>query len=99
MRRFGECSTAFASGWMLVRGNRRRRGYDRGIALSDHADCPELLQTIQESGVERVFATHGYADVFARYLREERGLDARKLRTEFDASGESENESEGEEAA
>ena len=39
-RRFGPQSTAFASGWMLVRGTRRRRSLDRGFPLSDHVDWP-----------------------------------------------------------
>ncbi|MBA3466071.1 MAG: hypothetical protein H0T21_01590, partial [Gemmatimonadaceae bacterium] len=34
-RRFGATSTAFASGWMRVRGARRRRSVDRGFALSE----------------------------------------------------------------
>jgi putative mRNA 3-end processing factor len=36
----------FCSGWMRVRGARRRRGYDRGFVLSDHAGWPALLQTM-----------------------------------------------------
>ena len=47
LRRFGDASTAFASGWMRVRGNRRRRGFDRGFVLSDHVDWPALLRTIE----------------------------------------------------
>ena len=38
MRRFGDYADAFASGWMMLRGTRRRRGVDRGFVLSDHAD-------------------------------------------------------------
>jgi putative mRNA 3-end processing factor len=45
-RRFGDYSDAFASGWMLLRGARRRRGVDRGFVLSDHADWPGLLEAI-----------------------------------------------------
>jgi putative mRNA 3-end processing factor len=81
MRRFGDHETAFASGWMRVRGNRRRRSFDRGFELSDHADWPGLLRTIAESGARRVFATHGSAEPLARYLREERRLDAGVLPT------------------
>ena len=73
MRRFGAHETAFASGWMRVRGTRRRKGFDRGFALSDHADWPALLRTIEETGARRVLVTHGYADELSRYLRE-RGL-------------------------
>ncbi len=59
MRHFHEPETAFASGWMQLRGTRRRRSLDRGFAISDHVDWPALLQTIEESGAERVLATHG----------------------------------------
>ena len=78
MRRFGAHETGFASGWMRVRGNRRRRGFDRGFELSDHADWPAVLHTVRESGARRVLTTHGYAEPLARYLRET-GLDAEAL--------------------
>lgn len=76
MRRLGAHQSAFASGHMQVRGTRRRRGFDRGFVLSDHADWPGLLQTIQETGARRVFATHGHRETLARYLGEALGLDA-----------------------
>lgn len=76
MRRFGaNFDTAFASGWMRVRGVRRRRGYDKGFVLSDHADWPDLLRTIDETGAKRVRITHGYSELLSRYLRA-RGVDA-----------------------
>ncbi|PYQ07180.1 MAG: ligase-associated DNA damage response exonuclease [Acidobacteria bacterium] len=83
VRRFGDRETALASGWMRVRGTRRRKGYDRGFVLSDHADWPALLRTIDESGAERVLATHGYSEELARYLRE-RGRDAGVLATAWE---------------
>ncbi|MGK8707613.1 ligase-associated DNA damage response exonuclease [Metapseudomonas otitidis] len=82
MRRFGDYSDAFASGWMLLRGARRRRGVDRGFVLSDHADWPGLLWAVQQSGAERVFVTHGSVPVLVRYLREQ-GLDAQGFSTEY----------------
>lgn len=82
MRRFGRHSTGFCSGWMRVRGNRRRRGYDRGFILSDHADWPGLIQTIRESQASRVLATHGKTEVLVRYLREQ-GINAQPLKTEY----------------
>lgn len=82
MRRFGQAGTAFASGWMRVRGTRRRRGFDRGFVISDHADWPDLLSTIAETGAGRVLTTHGYADSLARYLREQ-GRAAGTLSTPF----------------
>ncbi len=87
MRRFADPSTAFASGWMRIRGQRRRRGFDRGFVLSDHADWPGLLQTIRETGAGRVFATHGYSDALARYLRAT-GLWAEPLQTGFEGEDE-----------
>jgi len=83
MRRFGTVSTGFASGWMQLRGTRRRKAVDRGFALSDHADWPGLLDTIAATGAERVWVTHGYSAVLARWLRE-RGLDAATVATHFD---------------
>jgi putative mRNA 3-end processing factor len=82
LRRFGDASTGFASGWMRLRSHRRRRGFDRGFVLSDHADWPALLRTIEQTGAKRVLATHGYSDSLARYLREI-GLAAEPLETLF----------------
>ena len=81
MRRFGDARTAFLSGWMRVRGNRRRRGFDHGFVVSDHADWHQLLATVRATGARQVYATHGYADALARYLREADGLDAQPLQT------------------
>ena len=89
MRKWGSVSTAMASGWMAVRGPRRRRAMDRGFVLSDHADWPGLLKAIQDTGAEQVFVTHGYSEDLARYLRET-GLQARVVRTEY--SGDEEPE-------
>jgi putative mRNA 3-end processing factor len=90
MRRFGPAEkfeTAFASGWMRIRGIRRRMGYDRGFALSDHADWDDLLRTAQETGAKKVLATHGYGDQLARHLREQ-GLEAGLLPTPWRAEEE-----------
>ena len=75
LRRFGPASTAFASGWMRIRGPRRRRSLDRGFVLSDHADWPALQQAIEGSGAETVWVTHGYIAPMVRWL-EERGRQA-----------------------
>ena len=88
MRRFGDYSSAFASGWMRVRGARRRRGYDRGFALSDHADWDALVRTVLETGASRVFVTHGYTHQLARFLAG-RGLDARPWPTRYEGEPES----------
>jgi putative mRNA 3-end processing factor len=82
IRRFPGTSRAFASGWMQIRGNRRRRGFDRGFVLSDHADWKGLLDTIAVSGAERVWVTHGFAAEVVRFLTEN-GVNAVRLRSSF----------------
>jgi putative mRNA 3-end processing factor len=84
MRRFGEHATGFCSGWMRIRGDRRRRGYDRGFVLSDHADWPALLETCRGTKARRILLTHGYSDGLSRYLREQ-NIEASALRTSFGA--------------
>ena len=84
VRRFGDPSDAFASGWMQLRGTRRRRGVDRGFVLSDHADWTGLQRAIGATGAERVIVTHGYEAVMVRWL-EEQGLDAGAFATEYGA--------------
>ena len=83
LRRFGDYSDAFASGWMRLRGARRRRAVDRGFVLSDHADWDALTRAIAASGAHRVLLTHGYAAALARWLAE-RGVQARTLETRFE---------------
>ena len=70
LRRFDPASTAFASGWMRVRGARRRRAADRGFVLSDHADWDGLLEAIAATGAERIGVTHGSVEIMARRLQE-----------------------------
>lgn len=81
-RRFNKVSSGFASGWMRVRGQRRRRALDRGFALSDHADWPALHTAIAATGAERVLVTHGNAGPLARFLGEQ-GVRAEVLATRF----------------
>ena len=68
IRRFRRAQQGFASGWMRIRGNRRRRNYDRGFVVSDHADWPALLRTAHETGARRGIATHGDTDALVRVL-------------------------------
>jgi putative mRNA 3-end processing factor len=82
LRRFGDYSDAFASGWMRLRGTRRRRGVDRGFVLSDHADWPGLQTAISATGATRVIVTHGQVEPMVRWLREQ-GLDAGAFATEY----------------
>lgn len=80
--------TASASGWMTFRGARRRRAIDKGFVLSDHCDWPGLLESIEATGAEKIICTHGYTDIFSKYLREQ-GYDARTEATQY---GEEETE-------
>jgi len=83
MRRFLPYSLGIASGWMNLRGARRRRGADRGFALSDHADWNELNQAVRETGAEKIYVTHGYSDVFSRWLKEN-GLESEIIKTHYE---------------
>ena len=82
-RRFGKVSGGFASGWMQLRGVRRRRAVDRGFVISDHADWTGLLWAIEQTGAENIYVTHGYTDVFTRYLNDS-GWNAAVVRTEYE---------------
>ncbi|MBL0939377.1 MAG: ligase-associated DNA damage response exonuclease [Gemmatimonadaceae bacterium] len=89
LRRFGETRTAFASGWMRVRGARRRRGVDAGFTLSDHVDWPQLLGAIEATGAERVWVTHGFTNAVVQWLTEH-GYDAQVLPTRWGDTDEAE---------
>ena len=91
MRRFGQTSDAMASGWMRVRGARRRRGVDRGFVMSDHADWPSLLQAIGATQASRVIVTHGSTAVLIRWLQEQ-GLDAQAFETDYGHEGDAHDE-------
>ena len=87
MKRFPHPQTAFASGWMSVRGARRRRGYERGFVLSDHADWRSLIQTVRQTEAKTIYVTHGQTEVLSRYLKETYGLNALPLKTLFEGEG------------
>jgi len=84
---FGNKSTATASGWMMLRGARRRRAADKGFVLSDHDDWIGLNNAVRATGAENIYVTHGYSDVFSRWLCEQ-GLNAQVLETEFKTDSE-----------
>ncbi|MEP7066786.1 MAG: ligase-associated DNA damage response exonuclease [Gemmatimonadota bacterium] len=96
LRRFGAVSPAFASGWMQIRGARRRRGVDRGFVLSDHVDWPALLESIAGTGAERVWVTHGFREPVVRWLVE-RGIDAASVASHWEGEEEVESPAAGEE--
>ena len=91
-RGFGDISTAFSSGWMGLRGVRRRRAADLGFVISDHADWEGLNAAILETGAENIYVTHGYTDTFSRWLIE-KGYNAKVVPTQFgDAEDEQGND-------
>lgn len=87
--------TASASGWMTFRGARRRRAIDKGFVLSDHCDWQGLLESIEATGAEKIISTHGYTDIFTRYLLEQ-GYDARTEATQYEGELGEETEKEQE---
>lgn len=91
-RKFGEVSTAIASGWMSLRGARRRRSVDRGFVLSDHADWQGLNEVILATGAEQVFVTHGYTNIFKKWLNGQ-GISAEEVKTEYEGELSEINES------
>ena len=81
LRKLKPYKLGVCSGWMQLRGARRRRGADRGFILSDHADWDQLNTAIKATGAENIYVTHGYKSVYARWLREEYGLNATEVET------------------
>ena len=82
VKKFGKISTGYASGWMAIRGIKRRRAADKGFVISDHADWNGLNLAIKETQAEKIFVTHGYTDSFSKWLQF-KGLNASVVKTEF----------------
>jgi len=82
LKKFNPHSLGVTSGWMAVRGGRSWQSADKGFALSDHADWKGLNWAIKETGAHRVIVTHGYTDVFSKWLNEN-GYDSRTVETKF----------------
>ena len=82
VKKFGKISTGYASGWMAIRGIKRRRAADKGFVISDHADWNGLNLAIKETEAEKIFVTHGYTDSFSKWLQF-KGLNASVVKTEF----------------
>ena len=82
VKKFGKISTGYASGWMAIRGIKRRRAADKGFVISDHADWNGLNLAIKETEAEKIFVTHGYTDSFSKWLQF-KGLSASVVKTEF----------------
>lgn len=83
IKQFRPYQVGTASGWMAIRGARRRRNADRGFILSDHADWDELNKAVKLSEAENIYVTHGYTSVFSKWLQS-KGLNAQIVKTEFE---------------
>jgi putative mRNA 3-end processing factor len=84
LRRFEPYRLAICSGWMQLRGARRRRNADVGFAMSDHADWKGLNEAVLATGAENIYVTHGYKSAFSKWLREKYGLNAIEIETKFE---------------
>lgn len=82
-KKFKNASIGIASGWMMMRGARRRRAADRGFVLSDHADWKGLNTAIKETGAEYIYPTHGYTEAFSKWLNHQ-GYQAQAVKTEYE---------------
>ena len=87
MRRFEPYKLALCSGWMQLRGARRRSNADKGFVMSDHADWAGLNEAVRATGADNIYVTHGYKSVFARWLRERYGVRAVEVDTLFEGEG------------
>ncbi|WOO43056.1 ligase-associated DNA damage response exonuclease [Rubellicoccus peritrichatus] len=91
MKKLAPCSLAFASGWMAIRGNRRRQALDRGFVLSDHVDWTGLIDAVKATRAEQIGVTHGYTEPFVRYANEVLGLKAYTVPTHFEGEAQLES--------
>jgi putative mRNA 3-end processing factor len=81
MRTFGDYRVAMCSGWMQLRGARRRKGVDKGFVFSDHCDFDSLNQAVKLSKAENVYVTHGYEIQYAKWVEEAYGLRSSVIKT------------------
>lgn len=88
INKFKPSRKAVCSGWMQLRGTRRRFGVDRGFILSDHCDWEQLNQAVQASEAERIYVTHGYQSTFVRWLHGRYHLEAMEIKTQFEPANE-----------
>jgi putative mRNA 3-end processing factor len=58
-RRLSDPVVCMASGWMRIRQRAKASGIELPLMISDHADWPGLLTTIQETDAPEIWVTHG----------------------------------------
>jgi putative mRNA 3-end processing factor len=78
-RRLTDPVVAMASGWMRVRQRAKASGIELPLVISDHADWPELLQTIEDVAAPEIWVTHGNEEALI-HAATARGYRARALR-------------------
>ncbi len=83
LKKLAPYKVAMCSGWMALRGARRRYGVDRGFVLSDHCDWSQLNDAIKATGAEHIYVTHGYETPFVRWIKEQHALQAYEVKTLF----------------
>jgi len=81
LRKLNPYKLGICSGWMQLRGARRRRGADRGFILSDHCDWEQLNSAIKETGASNIYVTHGYKSIYAKWAQDEFGVKATEVET------------------
>lgn len=81
IRKLQPYSLGICSGWMQLRGARRRKGADRGFIMSDHCDWDQLNTAVRGTGAENVYVTHGYKSIYSKWLQSNYGLNATEVDT------------------
>jgi putative mRNA 3-end processing factor len=97
-RRFPDPVAAFASGWMRVRARARQQAVALPLVISDHADWNGLTATIDATGANEVWVTHGQEDALVHWCTM-RGRKARPLDIVGYGDEEGEEISSGEESS
>lgn len=47
----------------------RQRGAELPLIISDHADWPELIRTIEDTGAQEIWVTHGREDALLHQIK------------------------------
>ncbi|WP_026376705.1 ligase-associated DNA damage response exonuclease [Aestuariibacter salexigens] len=68
-RKLPNVLTCMASGWMQIRARSKQRRAELPLIISDHADWPELLRTLQDVNAPEVWVTHGREDALLHQAR------------------------------
>lgn len=69
-RRFADVLVGMASGWMRIRARAKQKGIELPLIISDHADWPELIQTINDIKPQEIWVTHGQEQALVYYAQQ-----------------------------